>query len=215
MKSLIIQKWPTNAYNIIIIFCHIWVIDKKVLLKDPIVLDCFGFFCQIWEGGGQILKISSWLEGLVIGHLECISWIGFRHSVQAKTFFLTWGHFIKWVELHSLGGGVQEYPATRWGSQVGPSTGPGPLILHKISFLHSGLRFLIRPTVRPQFTKIGGAKGVRKNFPKTFYCVFKVFGTSQNYLAKKFSDILALSGSKCTCVQMGSPIQVLTRPNVA
>ena len=89
-------------------------------------------------------------------------------------------------------------------------------IPQKISFPHSGLRFLIRPTVCPQFTKIGGSEGgPEKKFRKFFYCVFSAFGTSQNYLTKKISEILTLSGSECTCVLMGSPIQVLTRPYVA
>ena len=39
-----------------------------------------------------------------------------------------------------------------------------PNILHKISFPHSGLRFLIRPTVRPQFIKIGGSEQGPKIF---------------------------------------------------
>ena len=64
-----------------------------------------------------------------------------------------------------------------------------PNILQKISFPHSGLRFLIRPTVRPQFTKIGGSEGgPEKNFRKIFYCVFSAFGTFQNYLTKKFRN---------------------------
>ena len=44
-----------------------------------------------------------------------------------------------------------------------------PNILQKISFPHSGLRFLIRPTVRPQFTKIGGSEqSPKKMFSEIF-----------------------------------------------
>ena len=62
-----------------------------------------------------------------------------------------------------------------------------PNILHKISFPHSGLRFLIRPTVCPQFTKIGGAKGVRKkNFGKFFIAFSQHLGPPRTISIKKF-----------------------------
>ena len=89
-----------------------------------------------------------------------------------------------------------------------------PNILHKISFPPSGLRFLIQPTVCPQFTKKGGAKGVRKKISEIFSCVFSAFGTSRNYLTKKFRNF----DSKWVKVHLcfnGSPIQILTKPNVA
>ena len=54
-----------------------------------------------------------------------------------------------------------------------------PNILQKISFPHSGLRFLIRPTVRPQFTKIGGSEQGPKKFSEIFFGLFSVF---ENYL---------------------------------
>ena len=92
----------------------------------------------------------------------------------------------------------------RGGQTVGLTTKSHkkPNILQKISFPYSGLRFLIRPTVRPQFTKIGGSEQGPKKFSEIFFGLFSVF---DNYLTKKLSEFLTLSGSKSTCVLMGHP----------
>ena len=81
-----------------------------------------------------------------------------------------------------------------------------PNILQKISFPHSGLRFLIRPTVRPQFTKIGGSEqGPKKNFPKIFLAFSQYLGTPKTISLKTFQNFLTPSESKYTCVLMGHP----------
>ena len=64
-----------------------------------------------------------------------------------------------------------------------------PNILHKISFLHSGLRFLIRPTVCPQFTKIGGGEGgPEKNFGNFFIAFSQHLGPSRTISLKNFRN---------------------------
>ena len=91
-----------------------------------------------------------------------------------------------------------------------------PNILQKISFPHSGLRFLIRPTVRPQFTKIGGSEqGPKKIFPKFFLAFSQYLGTPKTISLKNFSEFFDSKWVKIHLCFNGSPIQVLTRPNVA
>ena len=91
-----------------------------------------------------------------------------------------------------------------------------PNILQKISFPHSGLRFLIRPTVRPQFTKIGGSEGVRKFFfPKKKFRLFLSIWDLPKLSHEKLFRNFDSKWVKINLCFNGSPIQVLTRPNVA
>ena len=80
-----------------------------------------------------------------------------------------------------------------------------PNILQKISFPHSGLRFLIRPTVRPQFTKIGGSEKGPKIFFRIFLAFSQYLRTPKTISLKTFQNFLTLGESKSTCVLMGHP----------
>ena len=52
-----------------------------------------------------------------------------------------------------------------------------PNDLHEIPYQKCGLRFRFRPTVHPQFTKIGGSEQGPKKIPKNFFFgLFSVFG---------------------------------------
>ena len=65
--------------------------------------------------------------------------------------------------------------------------------LHEIPYLECGLRFQFRPTVHPQFTKIGGATGEKKSwgaqrklfFREFFFGIFAIFWTYKHYFTKK------------------------------
>ena len=73
-----------------------------------------------------------------------------------------------------------------------------PNDLHEIPYRECGLRFRFRPTVHPQFTKIGGPTGVRKKiFAKIFLAFLQYFGPINTILLKNFFEILILSGSDC------------------
>ena len=80
-----------------------------------------------------------------------------------------------------------------------------PNDLHEIPYLKCGLRFRFRPTVHPQFTKIGGATGEKKFlgcptkvfFREFFLAFLQYFGPINTILLKKNFEILILSGSKC------------------
>ena len=71
-----------------------------------------------------------------------------------------------------------------------------PNDLHEIPYLVCGLRFRFRPTVHPQFTKIGGTDGCpKKIFAKIFLAFLQYFGPINTILLKNFFEFLILSGS--------------------
>ena len=73
-----------------------------------------------------------------------------------------------------------------------------PNDLHEIPYLWCGLRFQFRPTVHPQFTKIGGTDGCPKKFSRKFFLAFlQYFGPINTILRTNFFEILILSGSDC------------------